>query len=834
MEEQATTAPAAPTRVSYNPARIEAKWQRRWAETEAFTTCRDPARPTKFYCLEMFPYPSGDLHMGHVRNYMIGDVTARFHRMRGENVLYPIGFDAFGQPAEQAAVLNDTHPATWTPQCIERMRRQFRRLGISYDWAREVVTCVPEYYRWNQWFFLRFLERGLAYRARAPVNWCARCRFVLSDEEAAGGECWRCQGPVTRQEREQWFFRITDYADRLLDDLRHLEHWPEKVRTMQANWIGRSEGIEFDLEIAETGDRVAVFTTRIDTVFGMTFVVLSPDHPLTARLRDRSPDAAAVDAVVDEARAATPEERQTRRRGAPLGVHAVNPLNGERVPVWVADYVLMEYGTGAIMAVPAHDQRDLEFARQYALPVRVVIQPQGEPLDADTLSEASTGDGVQVHSGPYDGLPNREAMTHIAADLDARGIGTRTVRYRLRDWLISRQRYWGTPIPVIYCDQCGTVPVPDDQLPVVLPTDIPFTREGQPLAESAEFVNTTCPECGGAARRETDTMAQWIESCWYFLRYTSADEHTAPFREDDANFWAPVDQYIGGIEHAVLHLLYARFFTKVLYDHGLIRFTEPFTRLFTQGMITKGGGVMSKSRGNVVAPDEVIERYGADTARTSILFLGPVDQNAEWTDEGVAGTFRFLLRVWRLVHEDREHYGADWRTRLGNGAAEPVAALRRLTHQTIQRVTADLEAFKFNTAISALHELTNALLASRDRATAEAERAAVSEGIETLVLLLSPFAPHLCEELWEVLGHDDTLTWHPWPEADAALAAAQEVTIVVQVNGKLRDRLTVPAGTPEEELQRLALESAKVQKHLSGKTPRDIIILPDRLVNFVV
>jgi len=868
MDETAAK-PMNTDRIPYDHTRIEERWQRRWAESGAFTARRDPKRPRKFYCLEMFPYPSGDLHVGHMRNYTLGDVTARFHRMRGFNVLYPQGFDAFGQPAEQAAVQRGIHPAEWTFQCIDRMRGQFKRMGFSYDWQREVVTCVPEYYRWNQWLFLRFLERGLAFRAMSPVNWCPNCKFVLSDEEAQGGRCWRCDGPVTRVDREQWFLRITDYADRLLDDLQQLTAWPEQVRAMQANWIGRSEGVRFELEIPETGDRVAVFTTRIDTVFGMTFVLLSPDHPLTAKLRPRNPDPAAVDAVIEHARTATPVERITSRRGAALGVHAINPLNGERVPVWVADYVVMEYGTGAIMAVPAHDERDLQFARQYGLPVRVVVQPNGAPLDAATMESAYTGDGTQVNSGAYDGLPNRAAMARIAADLEARGLGQRTVQYRLRDWLISRQRYWGTPIPIVYCDKCGTVPVPDHQLPVVLPLDIPFTREGQPLAMAESFVQTTCPKCGGPARRETDTMAQWIESCWYFLRYTDARNVTAPFASDEANFWAPVDQYIGGIEHAVLHLLYSRFFTKVLHDLGMVTFTEPFTRLFAQGMITKDGAVMSKSKGNAVAPEEVIEKFGADTVRTHILFMGPPEQSAEWSDEGVAGTHRFLGRVWRLVQDSRAHKvvsqaplreterGAEAGVRSGDPAA--IRDICRLTHHSIQRVTADIEAFKFNTAISALHELTHGLTTAAERivqltsppnpspiterggeagvrsvSSADELRAAVREGVEALVLLLSPFAPHLCEELWEALGHTDGLTWHPWPVADAALAAAEQVTIVVQVNGKVRDRLTVPAGTPDDELRRLALTSANVQKHLGGQEPREIIVVPGRLVNIVV
>ncbi len=581
----------------YHPEGIEPKWQQCWAEQQLYRTREDPSRP-KFYCLEMFPYPSGDVHVGHVRNYSIGDAVARYHRMRGYNVLYPMGFDAFGQPAEQAAVQRNAHPAKWTYECIDRMRRQFRQLGNSYDWDREVVTCDPAYYRWNQWFFLKFLERGLAYRAEAPVNWCPTCQFVLSDEEARGGKCWRCGGPVGKELREQWFFRITSYADRLLDDLQKLTEWPERVRVMQANWIGRSEGVEFEFAVAGREDTIRVFTTRIDTVFGVTYVVLAPEHPLVDHIvaaRQR----AAVAAYRERVASRTNVERisEATRDGVPLGVEAVNPANGERIPVWTADYVLLEYGTGAIMAVPAHDQRDLEFARANGLPVRVVIQPPDHQLDPASMPAAYIEPGVQANSGRFDGLPSEEAKIKIAEWFESRGVGGRKVNYRLRDWLVSRQRYWGTPIPIIYCDTHGAVPVPESDLPVVLPTDLPFKSTGSVLPEADSFVRTTCPKCGGPARRETDTMAQWIESCWYFLRYADPHNDQAPFRREVADAWMPVDNYFGGIEHAVLHLFYSRFFTKVLRDLGMINVGEPFRRYFAHGMVLLDGAVMSKSRG---------------------------------------------------------------------------------------------------------------------------------------------------------------------------------------------------------------------------------------------
>jgi len=823
----------------YDPQIVEPKWQARWKDQHLYRTPEGDARP-KFYCLEMFPYPSGDVHVGHVRNYSIGDVVARYHRMKGFRVLYPMGFDAFGQPAEAAAVKRGLHPAGWTYECIDRMRRQFHSLGNSYDWDREVVTCDPSYYRWNQWFFLKFLERGLAYRASAPVNWCPKCEFVLSDEEAQGGKCWRCDGPVTKQQREQWFFRITAYADRLLDDLEKLSEWPERVRVMQANWIGRSEGVEFDLQIAGREERIRVFTTRIDTIFGVTYVVLAPEHSLVDKLVAGSPKAAEVAAYRAKVAARSNVERLSEgsREGVPLGVHAVNPAGGEHIPIWIADYVLLEYGTGAIMAVPAHDQRDLEFARANKLPVRVVIQPPGEKLDPETMESAYVNPGVQANSGHFDSLASEQAKEAIADWLEQRGVGERKINYRLRDWLISRQRYWGTPIPIIYCGKCGIVPVPESDLPVVLPPDLPFAATGSVLPEAESFWRTTCPRCSGEARRETDTMAQWIESCWYFVRYADPHNDQMPFRRDVADAWMPVDQYIGGIEHAILHLLYSRFFTKVLYDLGLIGVQEPFRRLFTQGMLQMEGQTMSKSRGNVVGSDEIIPRYGADALRTYDLFLAPADQEADWQEGGIEGVYRFLQRTWRAVAGTAEQFDREWRSHLDQATGAAAVALRRRTHQTIRRVTNDIQRWHFNTAISAMMELVNAMTEteaepSPTRPDHSTFRAAYSEACEQLTKLLAPFAPHLAEELWETLGLNESVHLQTWPEWDSEVAKEAEATVVVQVNGKVRDRLTVPLGTPKEQLEAMALTASKARPHLEGKTIRQVVVLVDRLVNVV-
>ncbi|MHB1190944.1 MAG: leucine--tRNA ligase, partial [Armatimonadota bacterium] len=608
----------------YDFQRIEEKWRERWEAKDLYATKQDPDKP-KYYYLDMFPYPSGDLHMGHMRNYIIGDVVSRYRVMGGYNVLHPMGFDSFGLPAENAAIDKGIHPAKWTLDCIARMKQQFAKLGISFDWSREVITCLPEYYKWNQWFFLKFLEMGLAYKKLAPANWCPKCETVLANEEAESGECWRCGSAVTRKDIDQWFFRITEYADRLLDDIDLLENWPERVRTMQKNWIGRSEGVVIDFKVAETGDALPVFTTRQDTVYGVTYLVMAPEHPMVAKLTAGTEYEAAVREFTENVREMSDIERLStalEKVGMPIGAHAVNPVNGEKVPIWITNYVLLEYGTGAVMGVPAHDQRDFEFAMKYGLPIRPVIAPPGGELP-EPMVGAYTEPGVQINSGPFDGMPTEKSKPAIADYMEEQGIGRRQVNYRLRDWLISRQRYWGTPIPIVYCDKCGMVPVPEDQLPVVLPTDVKFTGRGEsPLTTSESFMQTDCPKCGGPARRETDTMATWIDSSWYFMRYASPNEDRLPFDTKAAEFWLPVDQYVGGVEHAVLHLLYSRFFTKVIQDLGLIDFPEPFTRLFTQGMIYKDGFKMSKSRGNVVSPDYICGKYGADTGRMFILFIG--------------------------------------------------------------------------------------------------------------------------------------------------------------------------------------------------------------------
>lgn len=819
----------------YQPAQIEPKWQQRWEERSLFRTRQEPGR-RKYYYLDMYPYPSGELHMGHMRNYVIGDVLARYHTMLGQDVLHPMGFDAFGQPAEQAAITRGVHPAAWTYDCIRRMREQFDRLGISFDWEREVVTCDPEYYRWDQWFFLRFYERGLAYKGEAPVNWCPTCQVVLADEEISTGRCWRCDSPAERRELDQWFYRITAYADRLLEDIDLLTEWPERVRTMQRNWIGRSEGVEFDLPVEGSDEQIRAFTTRIDTVYGMTYVVLAPEHPLVSTLAKGTPQEQAVRALQERAMAYTQLERMAlgERQGAFIGAYAINPVNGERIPIWAADYVLMEYGTGAIMAVPAHDQRDLEFARQYGLPVRVRIRPADRDLDAETMTEAYVEPGIQVDSGPFTGLPSEEAKVKIAEWMEAQGIGERKVHYRMRDWLVSRQRYWGAPIPVVYCDECGIVPVPEQDLPVILPTELPYVGEGgSVLEQTPEFVKAACPRCASPARRETDTLATWSYSSWYYLRYASPHEPNAPFHRDAVDYWLPVDQYVGGIEHAVMHLLYSRFFTKVFHDMGLVSFSEPFARLFTQGMIYKDGAKMSKSRGNVVSPDDMCARYGADTARAFILFIGPPEQDAEWSDTGVEGAFRFLRRVWTLVTGRLPDFDAGWREKLAqtqvSGRAMP---LRRKTHQTVREVTERIERFGMNTAISALMELVNEMVPYTWET--DAERLALSEAVENLVLLLAPFAPHLAEELWERLGHSNFVSTHPWPTWQEEVARAEQITIVVQVNGRVRDRMQVAPGTPREELERLALASARARPFIEGNQVRQVVVVPDRLVNIVV
>jgi len=824
----------------YDFSSIEPKWQQIWRARELFRTTESTDRE-KFYYLDMYPYPSGELHMGHVRNYIIGDVVARYMHMRGYNVMHPMGWDAFGLPAENAAIERQIHPAQWTEDCVGRMKDQFDRLGISYDWSREVNASAPDYYKWTQWLFLQLYHNGLAYRGEAAVNWCPSCQTVLANEELEGDLCERCGTPVERRQvAEQWYFAITKYAQRLLDDIEMLDDWPERVRVMQENWIGRSEGVQFKLPVDGRSDPIEVFTTRIDTIYGITFMALAPEHPLVNELTAGTEYEEPVQAFVREALAEGELARgseEVEKRGIFTGAYCTHPLTGEKIPIWVTNYVLMEYGTGAIMAVPAHDQRDLEFARKYDIPVKVVIQPPGEELDATTMTEAWVEAGVQVNCDQFSGMDSAAAQEAIADYLEEQGIGRRAVNWRLRDWLLSRQRYWGCPIPIIYCEACGEVPVPEQDLPVLLPTDAEFEPTGEsPLAQVDEFINTTCPRCGGPAQRETDTMTTFVDSSWYFLRYTSADAPDVPFRREAVDYWLPVDKYVGGIEHAVRHLLYARFITKVLHDLGHIGFSEPFAELFTQGMIYKDGAKMSKSKGNVVTPDEINARYGADTGRVFILFVGPPDQDAEWSDRGVEGAHRFLNRVWRLVAGNRDKFDPNWAEHLDTELDEAQRAIRRKVHQTIQSVSGDIEEMGLNTTVSALMELVNELLPFAEQTSAgEAVSCAVlSEGLQNLLLLLSPLAPHIADELWERLALPGTTYEQPWPAADEQIAAEEQITIAVQVNGKLRGTIQVPAGTDMERCQELAVQVESVQRHIAGKEIKRVIPVPNKLINIVV
>jgi leucyl-tRNA synthetase len=822
----------------YDPQQAEPKWSAAWEEQALYRADESDTTRPRFYALDMFPYPSGDLHMGHLEAFSGGDVIARLRRMQGNNVLHPIGWDSFGLPAENAAIKRGTHPKTWTYQNIDTQRATFHRLGISFDWSRAFNTSDPEYYRWTQWLFLRFWERGLAYRKASPVNWCPNDQTVLANEQVINGHCERCDALVEKRELTQWFFKITDYAERLLDDMAGLEgHWSDKVLTMQRNWIGRSTGAHVDFTVAETGETVRVFTTRPDTLYGATFFVLAPEHELAARLVAGGPYEQEFIAFRDRVGRETEVERLSTERdkeGVFLGVHVVNPVNGERIPVWAADYVLTDYGTGAIMAVPAHDQRDFEFARKYGLPVRVVVQPERQwdatteewvpapPLDPGTMTHAMGHDGVMVNSGPYDGLPADETIQRISADLEARGLGGFAVNFRLRDWLLSRQRYWGCPIPIIHCPECGEVGVPDDQLPVLLPDDVTeFKPKGRsPLATSEAFVNVDCPSCGGPARRETDTMDTFVDSSWYFLRYTGLDPDR-PFDPERVARWMPVPQYTGGIEHAILHLLYSRFFVKVLHDLGLVPFTEPFQALLNQGMVVMHGAAMSKSRGNLVEPSAIIDEHGADVARLTILFAGPFEDDVDWADVSTEGVTRWVQRVWRAVH------GVQSRGK--EGAPDP--ELVRLAHRTTKGVTDDLERFRFNTAISKLMVLTNGLTdALRQARGSAAER---REAAERLVLLLAPLAPFVTEELWRVLGNSTSVHLRRWPAYDADLVRTERVTCVLQVDGKVRDRIEVAPDTGEDALRAAALDSPKVRAAMGGRPVARVVVVPPKLVNVV-
>ena len=821
----------------YTPHEIEAKWQKRWSENDAFCTTINRQRP-EYYVLEMFPYPSGNLHMGHVRNYSIGDVVARFKVMQGYNVLHPMGWDAFGMPAENAAIKNGIHPSAWTWDNIANMRRQQQELGLSYDWDREVATCHPDYYHWTQWLFLLFYDRNLAYKKKAAVNWCNDCNTVLANEQVVDGRCWRCDSVVVKKDLEQWFLRITDYADRLLADLAELKGWPERVKTMQENWIGRSEGAEFSFAVPEINGKISVYTTRHDTVFGVSYIVLAPEHVLVDKLIAGKPEEAAVKAFVERVRGQSEIARtstETEKEGVFTGAYAVHPFTGEQVPIWIANYVLVEYGTGAVMGVPAHDQRDWDFAGKYGLPKKLVIQPAGKELTLSDMTGAYDGQGVMVNSGEFSGLDNEAGKVKIAQWFEAQNIGKRRINYRLRDWLISRQRYWGAPIPIIYCPDCGTVPVPKEQLPVMLPGNVDFASGSvSPLAKADEFINCTCPKCGGKARRETDTMDTFICSSWYYFRYTSPHSADEPFDPDKANYWMPVDQYIGGIEHAILHLLYSRFFTKVLKDAGLVNVNEPFKNLLTQGMVIKDGAKMSKSKGNVVSPEEIIGRYGADTARLFILFAAPPERDLEWSDQGVEGAYRFLGRLWRII----AHYAALIQTEAAGYDPKELSKaekeLRRVLHVTIKRVTEDIgQRFNFNTAISAIMELVNAMYALREQGVTP-NAALMREVIAGLLKMLAPFAPHIAEELWQETIADTSVHKQAWPVFDAAALEVEEVEIVLQINGKVRDKVVVPVGLTARELETTALSQEKVRELIAGKQVVKVISVPQKLVNIVV
>ena len=855
----------------YHPHEIEKKWQSYWEKEDAFRVTEDREKP-KYYLLEMFPYPTGRIHMGHVRNYSIGDVVARYKKMRGYNVLHPIGWDAFGMPAENAALEHKTHPSQWTYDNINYMRSQLKRMGFSYDWSREFATCDINYYRWEQLIFLKMYKTGLAYRKQSLVNWCDTCQTVLANEQVEAGLCWRCGKEVTQKELEQWFFRITAYAEELLKFCDKLPGWPERVLTMQKNWIGRSEGTEIVFPLENGKGEIRVFTTRPDTLYGATFMSLAPEHPLGKELSQGTPQEPAISQFIEWMKRQNIIQRtaeDVEKEGGFTGAYCINPVTQLKMPIYVANFVLMEYGTGAVMAVPAHDQRDFEFAKKYGLPLQVVIQPPEKNLDPATMEAAYVEDGIMVNSGQFNGISNQEAMTKITEYLESIRKGKRAVSYRLRDWGISRQRYWGAPIPIIYCDKCGIVPVPAKDLPITLPLDLEMTETGQsPLVHSPGFINTTCPECSGPARRETDTMDTFVESSWYFARYACPQYQKGPLEKEKVDYWMPVDQYIGGIEHAILHLLYARFFTKVLRDLGMVTQDEPFTNLLTQGMVRKettrcpnhgwlfpyevkeGRCIlcdssvetgrtekMSKSKKNVVDPDKLIDHYGADTIRLFCLFASPPERDLDWSDQGAEGAFRFLGRVWRMVHSNlKAIMNVKPFQGKGEDLSEELKHLRRKTHQTIRKVTEDIEErYHFNTAISAIMELVNSIYhLGQNSPNCLLRNSVLREAIETTVLLLSPIVPHIAEELWRLLGYKESITKKPWPRYDLEAAKEEEMVIVIQVNGKLRSRITVPASTSEEEIKTLAQEDDRIIQWTGEKKISKTIYVPRKLVNLVV
>ncbi len=825
---------------SYKPEEIEKKWRDIWDDKKMYEVRAEKDRE-KYYVLEMFPYPSGRIHMGHVRNYTIGDVVARYKRTMGYNVLHPIGWDAFGLPAENAAIARGVHPAKWTYENITQMKAQLKQLGFSYDWTREIATCDPSYYKWEQMVFTRMYEKGLAYRKSTTVNWCPSCETVLANEQVEDGLCWRCGSVVELKVMEGWFFKTTEYTEELLEWTEKLKDgWPERVLAMQKNWIGKSTGaeIDFPLETPVGGEKsLRIFTTRPDTVFGVTYMSIAPEHPLAAELiKGKSEEKQALEFIKRVTKQSSLERiaEGAKKEGVFTGAFAINPFNGLRVPIYIANFVLIEYGTGIIMCVPAHDQRDFEFAREYGLPIMPVIQPEGTELRPEDMTEAYEDPGVMVNSGQFSGLPSEAGKEKIIEFIEKKKIGIRRVNYRLRDWGISRQRYWGAPIPIVYCETCGVVPVPDEDLPVELPLDIEFTgKGGSPLSKAESFVNTVCPKCGGKARRETDTMDTFVESSWYFLRYASPHYSKGMFDRKEVGYWLPVDRYIGGIEHAILHLLYARFYTKVLRDLGMCNLDEPFTNLLTQGMVIKDGAKMSKSVGNIVDPDDMIRKYGADTVRVFMLFAAPVQKDLDWSDEGIEGAFRFLNRLWRLVSdrfpkiEPLKGKAPDLKKISGPGKDFLTGV-----HKTIKKVTYDLEKFQFNTAIAAIMELLNDT--SRFEPASGEDMKVVREAVEAMVRLLYPIAPHVSEELWSELGYDGSLVDEPWLEWNKELVAGAAITVVVQVNGKVRGQLTMDADIGEEEMKEAAFADEKVKSYIAGKEPKKVIIVPKKLVNIVV
>ncbi len=823
----------------YKPSEIEPKWQKYWEENGLFNTPQKSDKP-KYYVLVMFPYPSGTIHVGHVKNYVMGDIVARYKRMRGFNVLHPFGYDSFGLPAENAAIKHNIHPKIWTEKNIENIRNQIKKLGISYDWDREIATHTEEYYKWTQWLFLKLYEHGLAYKKKAAVNWCPNCKTVLANEQVKDGKCERCGTPVTIKYLDQWFFKITDYAEKLLEGLDKLRGWPEHVKTMQRNWIGKSEGAEVDFPVEGTDVKIRIFTTRPDTLWGVTFMAVAPESPLVEQIvtDDRREGLKEFLSRVSQQDRFIRTSESAEKEGYFLGRYAINPVNGEKVPIYTANYILMEYGTGAIMAVPAHDQRDFEFAKKYGLPIKIVIKPKdGSDLSPDEMEKAFTEKGILVDSGNFSGMTSEEAIPKIVKWLEERGIGKRSVQYKLRDWLISRQRYWGAPIPVVYCEKCGIVPVPEDQLPVKLPFNVEFKPTGQsPLTYHEEFLNTTCPKCGGPAKREVDTMDTFVDSSWYYLRYINPKDDEKPFDVDDVKEWMPVDQYIGGVEHAVLHLMYSRFINKFLHDIGYVAVDEPFENLFTQGMIYKDGAKMSKSKGNVVSPDDMIEKYGADTLRMYILFMAPPEKDAEWSDAGIEGVHRFVKRLWstsQRIIEKVKDVKLSGKPSLRNKKEK---ALRRKLHQMIKKITEDIEGgFKFNTAISGLMELVNSIREYLD-GTLENEwnLELLREIQENLILILSPFAPHMAEELNEDLGSKESVMLKNWPHWDESALEVEEVEIAILVNGKVRDKVVIPVDTPEEEVKKIVLEREKIKRVLSGKNPKKVVYIKGRIANIVV